>query len=604
MLFWAELMCGQFGILNLDEISLPPIESLLESIKFRGPDGNDFLDLSSDHGPVLGHTRLSIIGGRSAAQPMWSDDGRFCLTFNGEIYNFEDLASFFKIDHRGSDTRLLVELWGQLGSRSIALLRGQFSFCIWDKEKKETFLVTDAFGILPMYLYNDARLISWSSSARLFSALGLSLKRDTQATEQFLKLRFRFAPNTFFTNVEKLPPASLVSISQEGNVHRETWGSWGSESSFSTRVLSKDLLNNLQTVISRSLRSDQEVGIFLSGGVDSALIAAISASQINRPTKAFTAHWGAKSAKSELREAQDTCKVLNIDLIDVEVSPKDWWAAQLESSKYREAPNSEIADPVIYLLSQIASEHVKVVLSGEGADELFLGYQKYRVERALEKPWLGFAIGLALQLTTALFRKNAKLNRLNEAVSYQDKKDRWDGYFATPRAFETSLNDQDSKPKKSRSADVRGLQQRDFAGYLPYALLERADRMGMANGLEVRPSMLDPDLLKIANQISVSKLTGLFKSKDSYRRAASLILGKDIAFRRSKGFPIPLDLWIRDELRLEFESTLATAETELNSFVPLETRIDIFNEHLSGKRNHALLIFTWVSFIIWEKQWN
>ena len=597
-------MCGQFGILNLEGIALPPIESLLESIKFRGPDGKDYLDLSSDQGPVLGHTRLSIIGGESASQPMWSDDGRFCLTFNGEIYNFEALAAFFKIDHRGSDTRLLVELWSQLGSHSIPLLRGQFSFCIWDKEKKQTYLVTDAFGILPMYIYSDHRLISWSSSARLFSALGLNLQKDKHATEEFLKLRFRFAPNTFFTNLEKLPPASLVTINHDGKVGRESWTSFNHKSRVHTKVSSKELNNLLQTVINRSLRSDQEVGIFLSGGVDSALIAAISASQINRPTKAFTAHWGVESSKSELREAQETCRDLHIDLIDIEVSPKKWWDAFVESSRYREAPNSEIADPVIYLLSQSASKHVKVALSGEGADELFLGYPKYRVEKVLESIWARPAITFALKLFAALFRRNAKLSRLNEAVSCKNSEDRWDGYFATPDVFKTGTSDSDSKERKPRSGDVRGLQSRDFAGYLPYALLERADRMGMANGLEVRPSMLDLDLLKAAKHISVNKQTGLFKSKHSYRKAASLILGKDIAFRRSKGFPIPLDLWIRDDLRLEFEATLSSQETALNSFVPEESRLDILKEHLSGKRNHALLLFTWVSFIIWEKQWN
>ncbi|NDC47954.1 MAG: asparagine synthase (glutamine-hydrolyzing) [Micrococcales bacterium] len=594
-------MCGLFGLIAESTLSITQQNQLINAISFRGPDEQALLDLTPAGGPLLGHTRLSIIGDDSAAQPMWSRNGRFCLTFNGEIYNFEKLSEEFGIDSAGSDTRLLVELWSQIGAHAIALLRGQWAFAVWDTEVKECYLVTDEFGILPLYLHIQADSVCWASSARVFKAAKLNLAPDRDSINEYLRLRYAVSPNTFFENVTKLKPGSLVTISTDRQVSIHNWNQPGLVFPSARPPKSLDLAREIQKSVESSLRSDQEVGIFLSGGVDSALIASIASSKSVKPVKAYTAFWLREDLDSELENARETCRALNVEITPVVVTAESWWKALIAGAEFRESPAAEIADPVVYLLSERARKDVKVVLSGEGADELFFGYPKYAVEALIAKPTTKAIVTLALQVISKVKPQSTRLARLRFAIQDKSKLQRWDDYFSN---LPTIGSTQSQSPLNSEVSDVRGMQLHDLEGYLPNALLERADRNGMAHALEVRPSMLSAELKKQSLSLNPKAQTRLLSTKIGYRKAAKLLVGRKIAFRKSRGFPIPLSSWIKTELAEKFRSTLSSRSVLLDEIVPIDNRSLVLDEHISGKRDHSLLLFTWVSLIIWETEWT
>jgi asparagine synthase (glutamine-hydrolysing) len=594
-------MCGLFGALDSKTISSELSSKMLESIAFRGPDGNGICDLTTPGGPLLGHTRLAVIGGGSAAQPMWSKNGRYCLTFNGEIYNFEQLAKDFEIDHEGSDTRLLVELWGKVNSKSLPLLRGQFAFAIWDDLQKNATLVTDHFGILPLYIHEQPGSVYWASSARVFRAANLPLTLCSDTVSQLMNLRFVSAPKSVFREVSKLSPGALVEISSNRDINVKSWNNAIVNTLVAPSNGTHELTKTIRSVVSQSLRSDQEVGIFLSGGVDSAVIATLASEQSDKPVKAFTATWHASGQDSELSAAQKTSEALNIEIVPVEIDSSNWWRAFNQSIEFRESPTSEIADPVMFLLSERAAKDVKVVLSGEGVDELFYGYPKFAIENLLSKPFLGALVRVAITILSVGNSKSARLSRLKRAINAKSKSERWDAYFSTtPVAAATHIKSN----KEGSEGDLSGLRDHDLQGYLPEVLLERADRMGMANALEIRPAMLNLDLLALAQTLPPQKQTRFMKTKVEFRNAASEFVGSEIAMRKSRGFPIPLAHWIKTELSSVFHDTLQSEGTSLNSHVSKATRITYLNEHLTGRRDHSLLIFTWASFILWEEFWT
>jgi len=594
-------VCGLFGLVAQNSTSSEAQQSMIKVIAFRGPDGSEILDLSSEGGPILGHTRLSIIGGESAAQPMWAKNGRFCITFNGEIYNFEQLGLDFGIDTEGSDTRLLIELWNLMGAHSINLLRGQWAFSIWDSWEKVSYLVTDQFGILPLYIHIQQNSICWASSVRVFKAAGLPLTPSSSNLADYMGLRYHFAPKTSFSQVSKIPPGTLVTVSSDFRTSFELWAHDEAETLRPKPVSTKELARTIEQSIELSLRADREVGIFLSGGVDSAVIASVASAKADTRVKAYTAHWTADELQSELKDALESCEHLNIQIVPVEITPSDWWRALEEGAEFRDSPSAEIADPVVYLLSERASKDLKVVLSGEGADELFLGYPKYALENLISNPFARPFVYLALKLMVIIRPESPRLERINLALHSDSKTSRWDLFFSTLPAARANKK---SIQKSKILGDTRRQQLRDFQGYLPNVLLERADRNGMANALEIRPSMLNRDLFTKAMRLNPSKQTRLLKTKIDYRKAAELIVGKSIAFRKSRGFPIPLSQWIRKDLKSEFEVVLRLESHTLDSVASPETRVLCLQEHLSGKRDHALLLFTWVSYLIWESQWT
>jgi asparagine synthase (glutamine-hydrolysing) len=594
-------MCGLFGAIDSKPITPELSSKMLQAIAFRGPDGNGFCDLSEKDGPILGHTRLAIIGGESAAQPMWSKDGRFCLTFNGEIYNFEDLAKEFGINHEGSDTRLLVELWGRIKAKSIPMLRGQFAFSIWDDLEKVVTLVTDYFGVLPLYIHEQEDSVYWASSARVFRAANLPLTVAKSSVSDLLHFRFVPSPRSVFKEVSKLRPGSVVEISANREI---SFGSW-SNSIVSSELLeladTSRLTKAIRVAVRQSLKADQEVGIFLSGGVDSAVIAHLAAEHSEKPVKAFTASWHANDQNSELTAAQKTAEALNIEIIPVEIDAKEWWRAFNQSIEFRESPTTEIADPVMFLLSERASKQVKVVLSGEGVDELFYGYPKFAVENMLSNRFSRALVRLAISVFATVNSKSARLSRLKTAISFNSKLARWNAYFANS-TFSQSAGAKNRV--RGSEGDIRGLRDHDLRGYLPHVLLERADRMGMANGLEIRPSMLSLDLLELAEMLPTQNQTKFMKTKIAFRCSASEFVGKEIAWRKSRGFPIPLAYWIKNELAADFESTLKSSQTLLNEYVSPTTRLNYLDAHLKGRKDHSLLLFTWASFILWEEFWT
>jgi len=591
-------VCGLFGAFDSRKITTS--SEMLNAIAFRGPDGNGLCDLTNNGGPLLGHTRLAVIGGTSAEQPMWSKDGRYLITFNGEIYNFEQLAHDFEIDHEGSDTRLLVELWGKINSRSIPLLRGQFAFAIWDSVREVATLITDAFGILPLYIHQQPSSVYWASSARVFRAGNLPLTLNDSSIDQLLDLRFVSPPNTVFEEVTKLQPGAIVEIKENRDVSIDSWIGLIPKSLGAHSIGENEFEHTIRRVVTRSLRADQKVGIFLSGGVDSAVIASLASEHSGEPVKAFTATWSVGNQDSELSAAQDTAKELNIEIVPVEIDPHNWWRGFSQSIQFRESPPAEIADPVMFLLSERASKDVKVVLSGEGVDELFYGYPKFAIENLLSKPVPRIFIRGAINIFSIGNPRSARLSRLKFALNSGTKQKRFEAYFSTAPVAEPRKV---RGAPKDRKGDLRGLRDHDLQGYLPQVLLERADRMGMANALEIRPAMLDLDMLKLAKALDPKTQTKLMDTKIGFRRAASEFVGNEIASRKSRGFPIPLSSWIKNELSDLFQQTLQSENTILNSHVSREARIGYLTDHIAGRRDHTLLIFTWASFILWEEFW-
>ena len=558
-------MCGITGFAERNhkaETARRIVKGMADLITYRGPDGEGYY---VDDQVALGHRRLSIIDLEGGKQPMFNEDGSLVCIFNGEIYNFqtlrEELIAAGHTFATRSDTEVLLHGYEQWGNQLPGKLRGMFTFVIWDQKTKTMFGARDIFGIKPFYYYNQDGLFLFGSEIKSFLAHpGFKKELNEERLPEYLSIEYIPNEETMFKNVYKLPSGCMFTWENgELTVERYYEIKYHVDDSKSLEEWEKIITDTFAESVAAHQIADVEVGCFLSSGVDSSFVV----NEVAKGTphvKSFSVGY-AEEKYSELPYAQEFSKEIGVPSIANKVDAEQFFEANRLIQWYLDEPMPNPAEVPLYFLAQNARKYVKVVLSGEGADELFGGYPMYcqavhfmdyehKVPKALRK-----AAGAVASKLPDFKGKHFLVRGAEEP---------WQRYmranyvFLDPAERDRCLKKNYHSPRpeqffKPYFDKVQGLDEPtqlqwvDMHTWMLYDILLKADRMSMANSLELRVPFLDRNMLDVALSIPQKYRSGKESTKIALRGAAMKQLPESVAHRKKLGFPVPLNDWLRED---------------------------------------------------------
>jgi asparagine synthase (glutamine-hydrolysing) len=609
-------MCGIAGIRTFDGAPVDPelLRTMAERLEHRGPDDSG---LWTAPGVALAHRRLSIIDLSHSTQPMASPDGRWTLVFNGEIFNFADLRRQLRWDFRTSgDTEVLLAGIALHGIDFVKRLQGQFAFAAYDSVNGVTHLVRDRVGVLPLFYSIDPCRLAFASEVKaILPALNGAPEVDDSSLDLYLTYRSVPSPRTLFAGVRKVRPGHRLVIDSAGS-HRELryWAPPEQDSYWSRRdpeEVVAALDRQVRLAVTSALVADVPVGAYLSGGVDSSLIVAVMSELRERSNvETFSAGFGDERT-DELPWARRVSDLLGTTHHEVHVGPDDFESLWQRLTWHRDAPLSEPADVAVFRLAQTARATVKVVLSGEGGDELFAGYPKYRVAqlaRLADVVPLPARHFIASTLERALPAGQSRARIALRALGAADEEERFRTWFApfTAGERERLLGSSRTTPASRARGGGRGdvidrMLRSDLEVWLPDNLLERGDRMSMAASLELRPPLLDHHLVEMAFKMPSDVKVRAGVGKWALKEVARRYLPAAVVDRRKVGFRVPLDRWFRTGLRdaawdrLTGPSSFTAARFDRGAVRGLLER------HDSGRGNEEMRIWTLLCLEVWHE---
>ena len=574
-------MSGIAGCLALAEGTRPDTDWTVRAARrmtHRGPDDDGvFAD-----GPIaLAARRLAVIDPSAAGhQPMRSSDGRFWMVYNGEIYNHGELAQRLRargVQLRGkSDSEVLLEMFAAEGKDALRRLRGMYAFAIWDTRNQELFCARDPFGIKPLYytLAEGGNQLRFASERKALLGAGEVSVIDPDALRRYLSFQYVPAPATMTPPVRSLPPGHFMVARLGGPVDVFRYWRPVLRPAKSPAVDTPErILAVLRESVTTHLRSDVPLGAFLSGGVDSAAICALAAE--SRPGMlTFTAGF-ARPGYSEIEQAQETAAALGLKSVPYVITAQEFAARLPQIIWQLDDPMADAAAIPLWFVAREARRHVKVVLSGEGADELFGGYGVYYqpsvVRAATRLPgWGRNSAGAMAARISPGQRGKGLLQRISLPL-----RDRYIGNAHVFSGAEVNLLTRygggtvfdvtDPLFDQAASAgldDVATMQLVDINTWLPGDILVKADRAAMAHGLELRSPFLDREVMAVASRLSRAEKTAAGTTKFALREAVGGLLSQAAAERRKLGFPVPIGHWFRGELSGYAEQVIHEARTE------------------------------------------
>lgn len=611
-------MCGINGIVDYKKSAdINVIDRMNDILRHRGPDGSGKYH-SVNKVCALGHVRLSIIDVQGSSQPLCNENSTIWITFNGEIYNYKELRKdLLKKGHRFSsdgDTEVLIHLYEEYGHEMLQYLYGMFAFAIWDNNLNELFVARDRLGVKPVfYTVFDGRLIFSSEQKGVLLNKGVVKELNEEGVWNYLSFRSVPAPNTLYKGLSKLLPSHFLVFGESGIRVKQYWTINADRKNYSCLDDNELVLRTeslLEKSIERRLVSDVPLGAFLSGGVDSSLIVAMMSKLMTEPVKTYTV--GFKNfAASEAPYAKivaDCYKTEHHELILEEEVFSDYFE---KLTILRDAPLSEPADIPLFLLSEMASKDVKILLSGEGSDELFAGYPKYQADHLFKffKYLPAPILKRVLAFVPSRFRK---IEVAIKSLQEQDSLERWVQWFSPfSSAEKRELFLPDSRkfvnPLNSYvSADnnlslLSSFLFCDCKVWLPDNLLDRGDRMTMGASIEGRVPFLDHDLVDYAFQLPDRvKIRGKHR-KWIIKQIALKYLPPEIVNRPKAGFVVPLSQWFRGKLRDYCYDTICSKGSLPEDIISSQNVRIILDNHCSGKKDNYLQIWTLLGLALWYK---
>jgi asparagine synthase (glutamine-hydrolysing) len=591
----------------------------------RGPDGEGF----HVDGPVgLGHRRLAIIDLSGGAQPMAVGDGALWITYNGELYNFQELrrelCSLGCVFRTSSDTEVVVQAYRAWGPDCVRHFRGMFAFAIWDAPGRRLFAARDRLGIKPLvYAWDGSRLCFASEIKALLEDPELPRRLDPEALAQYFTYLYVPSPRTIFSDIKKLPPASYLLCRLDGGapeIHRYwdldmTPRATGSERDWTERVEASVLES-----VKLHMVSDVPIGAFLSGGVDSSTVVACMAKVAGRPVKTFSIGFD-ESDFDELRYARQVAARYGTDHFELVLKPDVMEVLPRLAWQFDEPFGDASAVPT-YCVSRITREHVTVALSGDGGDEGFAGYRRYAeavgVHERMDRPPLSL-LKPALRWIGAMRREGARakaflehrglapVDRYHHMMTYAG--DTSLQALLDPAALEGRVARPASESFRALAARagtedyVSVLQYIDIHSYLPDDILTKVDRTSMLTSLESRVPLLDHVLMEqvAALPSSVKLRRGI--GKHILKEAMRPHLPPEILNRRKMGFGVPLASWLRKDLRDYAQDVLLGARARQRGIVrPLAVR-GLLERHLRGDRDYSSQLWSLICFELWCRNW-
>ncbi len=617
-------MCGIAGLLSAQgrPVDRDRLVRMSGAIAHRGPDG-DALWVEGAAG--LAHRRLAIVDlSPNGAQPMASVDGRFVVVFNGEIYNYKELREPLTVDKEPfqstSDTEVLLKLYERHGEKMLEMLRGMFAFAIWDAQKKELFFARDRIGKKPFFWMNDERGFAFSSE---LGSLVASDKRDVDwdAIRLFLGLQYVPSPRTGFVGVHALPPSHCGFV-RGGNVEVKRYASFDVEPNIETSF--EDAAKRVRERLDESVRlrmiADVPVGTFLSGGIDSSAVACLMAKRSSTPIKTFTMGFPSLGY-DERTEARSLATTLGAEHHEFEASPAEALRVIDDVLDAYQAPFADASAIPTYLLARETRRHVKAVMTGDGGDELFGGYRRYRYfAKALQWRALGRLPVLGSIDVGGIKRLNPKILRMMRTIQALSAGDAagyaelFTGSYFSERDLGALLDPDFAKRTQGSRAEsfimqsirtkgVEAAMEFDLNSYLPDDLNVKMDRATMAHGLEGRSPLLDQELVSYVTRLPVEYRLSSRGQKALLVEALRDIVPNDVFARPKRGFQVPLAEWFRDELRSSFVERCLSSDARLLTICRKEEVTRYLHENDRGV-DHGNRLWMLLSLATWLERYG
>lgn len=608
-------MCGIAGVrlTRGGSIDQTRLRAAADALAHRGPDDSQvWLD-----GPVgFGHTRLAVIDLAGSRQPIHAFDGSWSLVFNGEIFNYRQLRR--DLDYPFSmagDTEVLLAGLVRHGIGFVDRLRGQFAFAAFDHATGTLHLVRDRLGILPLYYRHDEDGLMFASEVKAINRLVTRPPEvDSDSLDAYLTGRSVAAPFTLFKGVSKLPPGHRAELAAGGRLTlRRYWELPQVQrppAEMEPDVVVDDTERYIRDAVSAALVADVPVGSLLSGGVDSSLIVAVMKElRGSAPVDTFSAGFGDRRF-DELDWARKVSEYVGTRHHEVVVSPDDFLALWPTLTWHRDAPMSEPADMAVFRLAELARQHVTVVLSGEGGDELFGGYPKYRYAARvalLSRVPAVLRSGPGGFVERRLPARFARVRTALRAASAATELEQLATWFAPFTEVERRRLLGGSPPAARRRTVPAGVDsvdrmlRYDIESWLPDNLLERGDRMCMATSLELRPPLLDHVLVEHAFSLPSGLKVRGGVPKWLLKEVARRYLPAEIVDRRKVGFRVPLDSWFRGDLRDAVWDRLTGGGSFVATVFDADFVRRLLERHGSGRYNEESRIWTLVSLEVWHE---
>ncbi len=603
-------MCGFTGYINKKDKKF--IKNMNDAIAHRGPDDESYY---TDNDIAMGFRRLSIIDLKGGRQPISNEDDTMIITFNGEIYNFknikEDLIKKGHIFKTKTDTEVILHGYEEYGEKILDKLRGMFAFVIWDKKNKKLFGARDHFGQKPFYygIFNDTFMYA-SEIKSLLKHPDFIKELNKKSLKSYLTFQTSVFEETFFKGVYKLLPGHYFIYDMKSkNINTNKYYEIKFESTnedFNT--LTKEIDDAITSSINVHLVSDVEIGSYLSGGIDSSYVASYL-----KPDKTFSVGFGFKDF-NEVPFAKELSDMLGIENKSELINSDDFFNSIDKVQYYSDEPNANLSAVPLYFLSALASKDVKVVLSGEGADELFGGYLDYKEDDLLLKYkklplFIRKFFKTIVTLLPSFHGKNflikggskvedyyiggAFVFNNKEANNILTNKYKTDiTYQSITKPYYDMVKDKDDVTKK---------QFLDMHFWLPNDILLKADKMSMANSLELRVPILDKEVFKVASKVPTEYKITHNTTKYILRKASSKYIPEEWYKRRKKGFPVPIYKWFKTDKYYNIVKNIFN-EDWTSEFFDNKKINKLLDDHYNGKKNNCRKIWNVYVFLVWYKK--
>jgi asparagine synthase (glutamine-hydrolysing) len=623
-------MCGIAGAVVKDgsPVDAATARRMLEALAHRGPDGHGICEMPAGEGRrvLLGHRRLAIIDPRGGHQPMRDEAAGLALTYNGEIYNFRELRA--ELEGAGyrfsttSDTEVLLRAWQHWGEGVVDRLRGMFAFAIWDAKRSVLFLARDRFGEKPLFVLEDGGELFFASEIKALLRLPRPRPEvNLTAVWDYLAYRYVPGPRTLLRGIRKLAPGCCATWRDGKLSERRYWVPPDRENrapacaGVTTRAPVGEFTERLDEAVRMQMVSDVPFGAFLSGGLDSSTIVALM-TRHNSKVKTFSVGFSI-GEYSELGHARLVAQHFGTDHTELVVDSAHLIEHLPALVAYRDAPVTEPSDIPIYMLAREASRSVKMVLTGEGSDEVLGGYPKHVYERFVpgyQRVPAFLRHGLIAPLAQALpygFRR-AKTAAVNFNLEHwPERYARWFGALSNAeRERLTRLRVANGSAVHGPPFDadpantaLRRILYCDQTSWLPDNLLERGDRMTMAASIESRVPFLDHELAGYVSSLPDRCRVNGLKTKWILRQAGRDLIPKSILERPKVGFRVPVNEWFRGPMKDYLRGHLLSEDSRTRDYYDPKALSATVQEHVSGRHNHEKLLWSLLNLEIWHRQY-
>ena len=597
---------------------------MADCMTHRGPDDEGFY---FDRWIGLGFRRLSIIDVEGGHQPISNEDGSVWVTFNGEIYNFRELRR--ELEQLGhafsthSDTEVIVHGYEQWGVDCLSRLNGMFGLAIWDARYRRLLLARDHFGVKPLYYHDDGSCLRWASELKaLCSDPAVPREVDRNALDLFLSLRFVPSPLTLLLGVQKLAPGHRLIADRDRRVVERYWRP---QPRIDERLEENDhialLQERFENAVRRQMVSDVPIGALLSGGLDSAAVVAVMAQCADERVRTFSVGFTDAAHLNELEDARKTAAIFGTEHYELPLTSTDFVEGLAQAIHFLEEPISSVSPLSMHLVCQLARQHVKVVLTGQGADEPFCGYHRYLGERygTAYRRIPAVIRHRLIQPVIATLPRNERLKRAASCLDSDDLVERFTEVYAVfPRALRAKLWRDSERPRdferlvpgivrywREGIEDLHPLAQMSFIDArlsLSDDFLIYGDKMAMAASVEARVPFLDLDMMAAAEGVPPVLRIHAGQRKYIYRKVVAKWLPKEILARPKRGFDAPTDRWFRGDLAAFLDRTLLGADAACSTYFNADVIRLLLTNHVAGSQDYRRQIYNLLVFELWHRQ--